>query len=160
MTKLTDIILTALVLIFAFLYFAKSCESKPIQPIENIEQLKDSIRVLKSQKQISKDSIVYKDSIRTKIVTRWKEVRHDSLIPCEEKLSICDTIIRADSSLIGELKANLAISDLIIFNQDLIIKSDSVTIAGLYKQVKKERRKKRLWQAISAGLAGVVVTRL
>ena len=114
---------------------------------------------LKAKSDSLKPIIIFRDSVRTKTIVKWKEVRRDSFIPCEEKLILCDTVILVDDTLISELKEGRRIDSAIIFNQDKIIRSDSLTIVDLSKSVKKEKRKKRLMAVLAVIAAGLAVTR-
>jgi hypothetical protein len=123
----------------------------------------DSIKFQVKKDKVKADSvrtiIVYRDSIRTKIITKWKEVRHDSLIPCETKLLVCDTVIKVDSTLISELKEGRRIDSAIIYNQDLVIRADSFAFCELRKDLKREKRKKRLIAVLAVIAAGLAVTK-
>jgi hypothetical protein len=119
----------------------------------------DEIAIEKQKADSVRTIIVYRDSIRTKVVTKWKEIRYDSLIPCETKLLICDTVIKVDSTLIRELKTTIKIDSCIIEGQDKLIRADSLTIKDLIKTVKKEKRKRRLITVIAIVIAGLGIAK-
>lgn len=155
--KKQTFIIAVLIAIIAFLLALRSCESSPSTlPVET-KELKQSIATNKAKAERLKPIIIIKDSIRTKYVTKWKEVRHDSLIPCPEKLAIADTVIYRDSSLISSLKLLCKIDSSIIADQSKVIVSDSITIKGLKKEVKKQKRQKRILAAIAILLGGYSV---
>jgi len=149
-------IIFVLISIIAFLLALRSCE-QPKQAKTDTSQLRQFIATNKAKLTVLKPIIIYKDSIRTKYVTKWKEVRHDSLIPCPEKLAIADTVIYRDSSLISSLKLLCKIDSSIIADQSKVIVSDSITIKGLKKEVKKQKRQKRILAAIAILLGGYSV---
>jgi hypothetical protein len=124
----------------------KSCDSR----IENSNtDFRDSINVLKVKLKVRQDSIIYRDSVRTKIITRWKVIRHDSLIPCEIKLLVCDTVIQADSSLITQLKADIEVSKYLFNQYEEKISQDSTIINKLTRKVKN--RKLIFWTGFVLG---------
>lgn len=120
--------ITALLL----LLFFNKCE-KPVYIIPDLSNLKSEIAGLKKAASNQVKEVVYKDSIRYRVITKWREVRHDSLIPCEELIAYCDTMYLVDSSLIAEQKVLIGMQDSVIRMQDIVIKSDSVTINRLNK---------------------------
>jgi len=151
-----------LLLIFAAiaLFFLGWC-SKPnpsTSPVET-KELKQSIATNKAKSEKLKPIIIIKDSIRTKYVTKWKEVRHDSLIPCPEKLAVADTVIYQDSSLIYSLKLLCKIDSNIIAEQSKVISADSITIKGLKKEVRKQKIQKWLAFIGAVAFGGVVFSR-
>lgn len=122
------IIVVAVILAFIS---GRGCEPEPQNPNRI-----DTLKIIQTK---YKDTVRIKEVIRNKVLVKWREVRHDSLIPCETKLLVCDTVIRIDSSLICSLKD--------------VIRVDSIMIVGLNKQVKRERNKKRLWMVVSGIIA-------
>ena len=144
-------VITALVILLA----CKSCEHTPV--IDYNKDFRDSINVLKNKLKVGKDSIIYRDSVRTKVVTRWKTIRHDSLIPCETKLLVCDTVILADSALISVLKADIEVSKYLFNQYEEKINQDSITIQKLTKKVKN--RKAIFWTGFILGASTNLITR-
>jgi len=119
---------------------------------ETPEPLDDGNGVLKTriaEEKADKDSlklrIVYRDRIQKEYVIQYRFIkgRIDS-IPCEQALpqiiSACDSVIAGDSTLIGELKAEIFVSDLIIANQATLIQKDSVQMASLNKKLRRQKR--------------------
>jgi len=155
-------IVVGILLILVFL-FGRSCGNN------NVITVPFDSKKVKSQIRTEIDNIKRLKSLEApmsveviKWRTKWREGRHDT-IPCEDKLpiliNICDSIIVADSSLI-ETK------DLIIVNQDSVIKNyqsivsqDSVTIKGLHKEVKKQKRQKWLVLIGSGLVAGALIVK-
>ncbi|HWY11778.1 MAG TPA: hypothetical protein VN026_10660, partial [Bacteroidia bacterium] len=90
---------------------------------------------------------------------------HDKVLPlpCDTLIKIiehdCDTVILVDSAEIGVLKSRLFIDSLIIVNQFKVIRNDSLTVAGLNKQIRKYKRRLWFWKAAIVGLAGYEVLR-
>lgn len=139
------------------LLLLRQCGNNPVIP-DNSKHEKDSIDLHRIK--IENELLILKSLAKTQSDTiytdrhHYHEVRRDSLIPCETKLILCDTIIVHDS-----IHDNT--QDLIIVKQDSVIKDlkitrgiDSATIVGLVRRVKRERNKKRLWQIISAAALG------
>lgn len=121
-------ILCVIIAILCVLLFWNGCGKEP-EP-KTVER----IVLLKSKAEKQKDTVIYRERVRTKYVVMWKEVRRDSLIPCETKLLVADTVILIDSSLIAAQKILINELDEIVKGQDTIVKS-------LTKQVKQGRRK-------------------
>lgn len=114
---------------------------------------------LKHELAIRKPEIQVKEVQVVKWQKRWKTSRHDSLIPCDSLVVICDSTIVADSSLIAVQKVQLATADSLISSLETLRRIDStrfiVVIDSLKKEVRKQ--KKRKWIAIGAAavLAGL-----
>jgi len=92
-------------------------------------------------------------------VTKWREVRHDSLIPCETKLLAADTVIRADSNLIASFQQAMFIDSIMLENYSKLAIRDSATIARLEKKLKRTRKIAYLLAAISGGAIGASLVR-
>ena len=136
----------------------KSCGTeKPI--IDLTDTLKKQVRELRAKSDSVKTEIVYRDSIRTKIVYKYREIRHDSLIPCETKLLVCDTLLLADSALIFEYKTKAMFDSSIISHQGAIISMDSSRIAQLNKALSKSKLKGKVMFGLGF-VAGVGVRSL
>lgn len=119
-------ILVIAVLVIALFY--KGCDSVVK---ESLTPHIDTLKIIETR---YKDTVHIKEVIRNKVMVMWREVRHDSITPCETKLLICDTVIRVDSSLICSLK------DVIRIDSTAILSQDSV-IVGLRKSNRKLKRK-------------------
>lgn len=147
----------AIIILLIIVFFFGWCSRNP-EPIQtDTSPLRDSIATNKAKLAVLKPVIIYKDSIRTKYVTKWKEVRHDSLIPCPEKLAVADTVIYQDSSLIYSLKLLCKIDSNIIAEQSKVISADSITIKGLKKEVRKQKIQKWLSVIGAVAFVGVLV---
>lgn len=83
------------------------------------------------------DSVRVKTEIRTKVITKYKEVRYDSLVPCETKLYYCDTLVLADSALIQAYKEQ-------VFLDSLFMESQSKKIQDTCRYFKKQIRKHKI----------------
>lgn len=138
----------------------QTCDNQKFPRWEPTTEIKKQITEKKQDKEIAQARVDTVEKIREKVVLKWRTIRHDSLIPCHEKLIICDTLLVADSTLISELKTEIKIDNEIIGLQDKHIRADSLTISVLTKSVKKERRKKKFWRTvcmITTGLAGALI---
>lgn len=139
----------------------------------SLDPLKQELAALKvtrddAQKLIDSIAATLKPLHDTVMVyrTRYKTIRHDSIIPCETKLNACDSALAKDSALmatqdkqIGALASKDTISSRIILAQDSIISMDSTTIAGNNKVIDKLNGKvKRLRIAFVAGYGLGVIT--
>lgn len=125
-------------IIIAFLLFTqiRHC-SKPIPTTP----LKDLVKKQIQKKDSVQKIIIYRDSIRTKIIIKYRQIRHDSITPCEEKLVICDTVLVKDSALISEYKELKRVDSSIIHTQGLIIRRDSVVLNDTCKYYRKKIRR-------------------
>ncbi len=150
----TYALLTAVIALLCIVLFRGCNEPEP-----QTNPLKAEVAALKQTKSAIHDTVIYRDSIRTITVTKWRTVRHDSLIPCETKLIICDTVIRADSALIAALRSEVLISDLIISKQDTIIRTDSTTIAHLTRKVRRQKFWLKVVSITAVGCLGAAVVR-
>lgn len=90
----------------------------------------------------------------TKWRTRYKAVRYDSLIPCETKLVICDTIVIKDSLLISKLEGIQLTQDSVIKDWHTIHANDSTALRRANKEVKKQKKQKQLLAVIALVLGG------
>lgn len=124
-------IITALVILLSF----NKCE-KPVYVIPDLSHIKSEIANLKKASDSIKPIIIESEKTVVKTQTIWKQVRYDSLIPCEEILLYCDTLYQADSTLIAQQRWFIGVQNDIIRKQDTIIKSDSLTIKELSKKPK------------------------
>lgn len=140
------------VLFIGSLNSLKKCSVDQPQTHDITDSLKNVIRgQIKAQDSL-KVIASGKDSVRVEYVLKWrklKETVYDTIqAPCDSILPIvintCDSVIYADSSLIASLKDIILTDSLIIGNQALVIKTDSSTIVGLNKEIKKHKRHKKL----------------
>jgi hypothetical protein len=137
-------------------FIPRTCEKEGYGKTPNA--IKDTINHVKKQADSNKVVVVYKDSIRTRYVTKWKEIRHDSLIPCETKLVHCDTLLLADSSLIYSLKQAVFLDSIIIGNYQKLSIQDSTKIARLERVVKRRGKIIKVLSVIAGGaIVGAVV---
>ena len=93
-----------------------------------------------------RDSIITQvkthDVIRTKYIDKY-HIIHDSL-PCEEVLTLCDTILVKDSVLISALYAVISVDSTIISKQQAIHGMDSITIQDLHRDLRRQKRRTKL----------------
>lgn len=112
------------------------------QKFTNSELIKTNIKKLTVKKDSVKVEANKTDSIRTKIVIKWRAAKHDTIYKeCKELIVICDSIISVDSTQISQLRQVITLSDSIIDNQKIIIYNDKI---ALTKWGKKQRRQKNL----------------
>lgn len=114
-------------------FVGKSCQPIAKKININSDSLKAKIPVLNSERKKAKDTVIYRDSIRTKYVIMWKEVRHDSLIPCQDKLLVADTLFTRDSSLISALREVIKVDSLLIRTHENIHSVDSAQLVQAHK---------------------------
>lgn len=152
-------VITCLCIILACL---NKCNGKPV--ITPIDKIRDSLKVEIRKELKNKDSIkkvvVYRDSIRTRVV--WKYRTDKGLdLPCDTILKLvianCDTIISVDSTLIVSLKDEILVDSIIIDSQLKVIKLDSIDIASLQKKLKRRGLREKL---IAGGLGGLLLISL
>ena len=143
--------------VLIMLFYFKLC-NKPLPPPQP-DKLKKTIDTTKAKRAALDSVIIIKESIRTVHVHHWHTTRHDSLIPCETKLSIADTVIMADSSLIFSLKQELFLDSIILGNYSKLASRDSSTIAKLDKKLKRAKKINRILSIVTIGAIGVAVVR-
>lgn len=139
----------------------RSCKPVTITKTDN-EPLKQEIRLLTKQRDSLLNQAPAKDSIRTEYITRWRKLKGDTIfraLPCDTILPIlvqsCDSIIAADSVLIADLKAVIQIDDSLLTNYRKHVVNDSLLISELNKDLRKQKRQKKL-AVFAAGILGVV----
>lgn len=153
------IILSALIAIAITILLCNiKCSTDPAPLIPTATtKLKETVRKEKIEKDSARKKSVKWEKVREPFVKQFKAVKtkKDSL-PCPEVLAqvifITDSILYTDSALINSLRAELFIDSLIIANQDSIIVRDSVQIASLNKNLKKQKRRTKLVAGV--GLVG------
>lgn len=133
-----------IILILTISLWFKCCNDKP-KKFTNSELIKTNIKKLTVKKDSVKVEANKTDSIRTKIVIKWRAAKHDTIYKeCKELIIICDSIISVDSTQISQLRHVITLSDSIIDNQKIIIHNDSIDKIALTKWGKKQRRQKNL----------------
>ena len=145
------------VLIMATVFLFKGCDDDHV--VVATPDKTDSIKKVyehKFQLRIdSLDLVKKKDSISYVTIVKYKYLKGkvDS-IPCEELLpqivNICDSIVYNDSSLISSLKNIIKLDSSIFVDMKRVIVNDSTTIVSLNKEVKKQKRQKKIVGGIGA----------
>jgi hypothetical protein len=131
------------ILILAICLWFKGCNDTPI--VKDNTTIKTNIKKLTVKKDSVKVEANKTDLIRTKIVIKWRDAKHDTIYKeCKELIVICDSIITTDSTQISQLRHVITLSDSIIIKQKIIIYNDSVCQISLNKQIRKQRRQKNL----------------
>ena len=142
--QLSKFIPYVIILILATCLWFKGCNDTP-KKFTNSELIKTNIKKLTVKKDSVKVEANKTDSIRTKIVIKWRAAKHDTIYKeCKELIVICDSIISVDSTQISQLRQVITLSDSIIDNQKIIIYNDSIDKIALTKYGKKQRRQKNL----------------
>ena len=155
-SQLSKFIPYIIILILAICLWFKGCNGKP-QKFTNSELIKTNIKKLTVKKDSVKVEANKTDSIRTKIVIKWRAAKHDTIYKeCKELIVICDSIIKIDSTQISQLRQVITLSDSIIDNQKIIIYNDSIDKIALTKWGKKQRRQKNL-ALLGLGVLGGVL---
>lgn len=141
---LAIILLSTTILILSEL---RSCSPDPVTPLGFKPEIKlqDSFRTI----------IKYKDSVRVKELVKWRNMtRINDSFPCYSEIKTiiaeADTIIKIDSTEIGNLKALVSLDSVIQVKLFDRIVSDSVIICQLTRKVKRNRTIAKL--AFIAGL--------
>ena len=140
-------------------FIPKCNHPEPSQPTKVF----DSIPYFKAKIDSLSTYITVEYLDRVEYRTRFKTVRHDSLIPCETKLLTCDTLILKDDSLINDLLVKDTVNTR--FNMYLVnrIKTDSIVLSDTCKyfgkEIKKQKWIKRLIIAAWIGREAVGVVR-
>lgn len=143
-SQLSKYIPYVIILILAISLWFKGCNGKH-QKFTICELMKTNIKKLTVKKDSVKVEANKTDSIRTKIVIKWRAAKHDTIYKeCKELIVICDSIISVDSTQISQLRQVITLSDSIIDNQKIIIHNDSIDKIALTKYGKKQRRQKNL----------------
>jgi hypothetical protein len=120
----------------------------------------DSLKLVIANQNIIKDSLLAevkkKDTIRVCVIKNYRILKHDTIYAniCAPIIQLCDSIILIDSSLIVDLKHVIKVDSVIIGNYKKVTHNDSLSIVGLNKEVRKQKRQKRL---LIFGLVGLGV---
>lgn len=123
-------------------FLGRSCSGSP-KIVKTNAEVKT---VLKEERVIAKmkeTAFIQHDTI-LKERHHYHTIRRDSLIPCETKLVICDTILVHDS--IHDITQDLIIArqDIVIVEWHVIHSQDSTSILSLKKEVRKQKWQKRV----------------
>ena len=135
-----------------------NCSGDDVRPIEDIGPLKEVIKEQKLEKDTAHQIAVKAVETVTVYVTKWRTLKPklDS-IPCPEALNevmiLTDSIVKVDSTAIKALQDEVLIGNMIIKNQDSVIKIDSANLVLKDKQIRKLKRHRR----ILIGVAGALV---
>ena len=135
-------------------FIPKCNHPEPSQPTKVF----DSIPYFKAKIDSLKRSLSIKVPERQAARKKWQQARHDSIIPCEELLVYCDTLILKDDSLINDLLVKDTVNTR--FNMYLVnrIKTDSIVLSDTCKYFGKQIRKQKIqkWLIIAGGVIGVI----
>lgn len=120
-------------------FIPKCNQPEPVKP----PKVFDSIPYFKAKIDSLKRSLSIKVPERQAARKKWQQARHDSIIPCEELLVYCDTLILKDDSLINDLLVKDTVNTR--FNMYLVnrIKTDSIVLSDTCKYFGKEIKKQK-----------------
>jgi len=154
---LAKFIFFAAIIILACIFLFKGCDDDHV--VVATPDKTDSLKKIISEQERVKDSLLViakkKDSVRVETIVKYRYLkgRIDS-IPCEELLpqiiNICDSIVNNDSSYIVTLKQVIKNDSSIIQNYKKVATNDSTTIVSLNKEVKNQKRQKKIIGGIGA----------
>ena len=153
------VVLAVAILVVCLLLFDK-CNSKPEQVTYNDS---DSLKQVIAAQTRVKDSLLIavkkKDTIRVEVIRKYRILKHDTIYAniCDPIIQLCDSIILVDSSLIVDLKHVIKIDSVIIGNYKKVTHNDSISIVGLNKEVKKQKRQKRLLLGGIIGISAIAI---
>lgn len=160
MTAFTIVMAVACVFLF------KGCDDNVGSPSTNLSKENDSLKMVNAEKDRINDSLLGlskgHDSVRVEYVTKWRKLKQDTAyIPCDSLLKItrivCDTIMYNDSAHISVLKQVIKNDSITKSNYKKIINNDSITIVGLNKEVKKQKRQKKIFGGVAVVAAAIAI---
>ena len=165
--RITKILLPILLILVVSLFFLKDCGSSEIPNNSNyIDSLKNEIQTLEVQKAFLLVKSKKSDSVRTETIVKYRYLKgRVDTIPCDSLLPqiivACDSIIVKDSLHIANLNNVIKNDSTIIFLQNQIITSDSITKLRLNERVvsleKKVKRRGNVIKVLSGTTAiGVI----
>jgi len=138
-------LLFACVLLVACIFMFKGCDDD----VTYTNNDNDSLKLVIANQNIIKDSLLAevkkKDTIRVEVIKKYRILKHDTIYAniCAPIIQLCDSIILVDSSLIVDLKHVIKVDSVIIGNYKKVTHNDSLSIVGLNKEVKKQKRQKK-----------------
>lgn len=153
-------ILTAALFLLTVVVLVRSCE-RPDSIVVETDHIKTAIAKIQAKKDSVKPIIQIQTVEVVKYRERWHRLKDTIYIPsgCDTVfktiVSACDSVIQKDSILISSLQFQARLDSSIISDQGKIIRADSLTILGLNKEVRKQKRHKRI-ALIAAGVIGAL----
>lgn len=118
----------------------------------------------KEKREAIKKEIPKADTGQKKAVKRWQTIKtrvqtdtvykHDTII--QTLIVTCDSALSAKDSLIQVYKTLARQDSSLISSMDTLTKHQEKTIYDLTKSVKKEKRKRKFWKAVTIIAAGVL----
>ncbi len=150
------------VIIGAFLWslIPKCSQPEPIQTNPLKTKIQANIKAGEVLKAVEKKS----DSVRTITIIKWKQAKETiKYLPCDSAIKIivavCDTVFKADSVEIVNLKNIISNKDTTIKDLFILHQNDSTVIVGKDKTIRKLKRQKWWLKAGLAGAFGLAVFR-
>lgn len=152
----------AALLLTVFL-FGRQCNA-PVPVKTNIDSLKTTIRSELKERPILKSIAAEKVDSAIKWRDRWHTAKTLTVtLPCDTVLKIvervADSVIVVDSSAIVAQARVIALDDSLLCNYRQVVINDSMTILGLQKEIKRQKRQKRLIAFASVLVGGAIITR-
>lgn len=126
-----------------------SCKKEQIE----INPIKETIKEDLKRKDSVQIRVLNTETVRDRWLTKWK-TKHDT-ITVEQVITLTDSIIKVDSTLISELKEIIKIDSSIIRNYRIVAVNDSNTIVGLNKDLRKQKRRTKVAAAIAMLFGGI-----
>lgn len=153
--RLDAIVIVLLICLLAWVVLNFPSCSQDHSPNANIEAKKESAAKAETlyvkEKEKAEKVIEYRDSI----VYRYKTIRKDSLIPCPEKLILCDSALYASDSLINSLKGVIQFADSAIGKKNELIDAltdENESLLKVNKSLSKKLKRARFWNKILAAV--------
>jgi hypothetical protein len=148
--RIAKILIPILLILVVSLFFLKDCNPLAIPDSSKyIDSLKNEIQTLEVQKAFLLVKANKSDSVRVETIVKYRYLKgRVDTIPCDSLLPqiivVCDSIIVRDSIYVADLKSIIKNDSTIIFLQNQLITSDSITklrlnerIVSLEKKVKR-----------------------
>lgn len=134
-----------LVAIILTIVIMRSC-TKPKEILVPRDIFRDRIIDLNKSKDSTEAHAKYLDSVRVKVVYKYRTIKKDTVIyrACEELILVCDSIIVVDSTENASLRHINKLNDSIISDYKKIVHSDTLDINCLKKEIRKQKWLKRV----------------
>lgn len=166
MKTLQYIVLILSTVLLTWLLF-RSCDHSNSLELHGIKT-RDSLLAINKDLQTERDLLELQaatvDTARIRTIVKYRTLKSNpDTLPCDTVLKYimvaCDSIIVVDSTEISLLKRSNMKADTIIGNLEKVVQIDSLTISGLKKQVRNQRRLKLVAISVATLLGGLAVVR-
>lgn len=149
------------------MFFAgRQCSAR--MPQNSLQSNTDSIKKIVRTEILERADLKSKSKRADSIVYKWRDRWHEikteiGTKPCDSILPIivhvADSVIIVDSTALVAKSRIIALDDSIICNQASIIKIDSITILGLKKEIRRQKRQKWLIGISAAIFSTAILTK-